>query len=342
MPGSNNKWISIRILIVRTSILVFAFFLTEPCFADATAAWKKILQKCAKSDLIGKQQLFFGFSNAAGPGSIWSLADDGSLRINWELSDLLPEKKLQDAVVLQGKSVHCSGTSTSDWNLSLGLPFSVADTVSAEVSGVLGLASHASVTITGYAIDSVKFGPFMREINDPAKHHNELRVGDLIAANSLKVTGFKAAFSFKRNLSADVQAKFKHKSLTVGAPTSGTEAAHASSDTPDSGAKTGATPNSAPQATKDNDSCDTAPTGDAPAPDSSSNHAGMTGGATLHAGVVSGNQIVVCSQESPYILAAYSRVKPNGELGVGQGAQFTLADVTLPENARPVPYKPAK
>src|SRR5712691_5637897 len=83
-----------RSALARSAFLLIAWLSADGlCLAeDASSAWRKVLQKCAKSDVIGKQSLFFGLSNGIGPGSVWRFADDKSIRLLFELSDAIPSE----------------------------------------------------------------------------------------------------------------------------------------------------------------------------------------------------------------------------------------------------------
>ncbi len=74
---------------------------------DSRQAWIDILNSCAKSQLIGKDVLYFGASNEIGPGSIWRQNSDGSIRLRYELSDLVPDSAQQKALIHPNNSVSC-------------------------------------------------------------------------------------------------------------------------------------------------------------------------------------------------------------------------------------------
>lgn len=337
--------------VMRTLVAALFLLAISPQLfaADATKAWKSLLEQCAKSDLIGRHQLFFGLSNAAGAGSVWSFADDRSLRLQWELSDLIPAKARRDKVVLPGKPVRCNSDRTFDWSLSLGLPFSIGNSIGADIAAVLGMARKVTLSITSYSVDMVKFGPFEADMNDPKIFAVKLKEGDMIAANSVKVEGFRAVYLFKNALSSEIQAKFKNRTLTIGS--SGTrinsttgevpsQVIHASNST--SGSSSSAAPSAVSAGSRSSstaaESCDVPGTGIGAATPQGEGSA-MSGAVTLRVSLVDAHELMLCSQEAPYVIAAYSRVKSNGELGIGPSGQLTLVNATLPKDTRPVPYK---
>src|SRR5258707_8774194 len=110
-------------------VVAMLFFVAGPMFAqDASTAWKKILKNCARTDVIGKQSLFFGVSNRIGPGSVWRRADDGSIRLMFELSDAFPKDSDQAKIVKANNISNCFGSSSSKWDVKLGLPFATGAT----------------------------------------------------------------------------------------------------------------------------------------------------------------------------------------------------------------------
>jgi hypothetical protein len=186
--------------------------------ADATSAWKKVLSKCAKTDLIKNQVLFFGLSNTTGPGSVWRFADDKSIRLLFDLADALPNEADRSQVVQMNNVVPCSGVSTSSWNLKLGLPFATGATpLSLDISAALGRASKVTVSVTGFAVDTLKEVPWeqkLKGLGPSSPYVVRLQApGGILASNAVKVTGLKAEFVFGSKLSADVEAKFKGKTF---------------------------------------------------------------------------------------------------------------------------------
>src|SRR5688572_10308190 len=142
------------------SALLLALCMHSEHAADITTAWKTILKKCAKSNLIGRQQAFLGLSNSVGPGSVWRFADDKSLRLLFELSDAVSDEEERKKIVREGPLVTCTGDSRSDWSVRLGIPFIAGQTpVIGDLAAVLGRASRITVSVTGYSIDVLKETP---------------------------------------------------------------------------------------------------------------------------------------------------------------------------------------
>jgi hypothetical protein len=189
---------------------------------DASDAWRQVLSKCAKTDVIGKQSLFFGISNSVGPGSVWRFADDKSIRLMFELSDAFSASVDQARLVSRSNVANCTGDSSFGWNVKLGLPFSTAAIpISIDISTVLGSADKVTVSVAGFAVDVLKETPWkqaFRLLGPDNPYFQELsQPNRVIAENVVKVTGLKATFVFGTKLSAGIQAMFKGKIFSLGA-----------------------------------------------------------------------------------------------------------------------------
>lgn len=316
--------------------------LSVTAHADAIDVWKKILKKCSDTKLIGRQQLFFGLSNSVGPGSVWRLADDRSLRMRFELSDAIPNQADRDKLISKGPILQCSGDSTTNWSVGLGLPFSTGATpITAEIGAILGRAKKVSVSVSSYSIDQLKEVPWKAEFDKLAPNNAysaDLKSQNrLLAANSVKVGGLRATFTFATKLGADVQARFKGQDFILGTPTpapsTGTSTAVAIATTPaTTSTNTPSTPAvPAVEATTQPGACNKAMGTSAAATTVASTVPQSTSGAArLHVEVVTDNTIVVCADGPSYLLAAYTKLLNGAPTGVGPG-QPQLIDAKLPK-----------
>jgi hypothetical protein len=335
-----------RILILVVALLGVGKIVAQ----DANTAWKKVLKNCAKSDLIGKRSLFFGVSNTIGPGSVWRRADDNSIRLMFELSDAFPAAADQAKIVKTNDTVGCYGNSSSKWDIKLGLPFSTGATaLTLNIGALLGQAKSVTVSVTGFAIDDLVETNWKQAMaglgTDNVYYKETQQTGRLVAENAVKVTGLKAVFNYKTDISADVQAQFKGKAFTLGnssstpgnASKSETGAA-AGNSTPTSTAPsgtsgTGGGSNSAASSCSPsaaNTSTDTTGAG--------SNTAGTgspgTGSATLHVDFTSNRQIIICADGPFYLMAAYSQLLNGTPLGIAPTAStITLTPTDVPAKA---------
>jgi hypothetical protein len=325
----------------------------SPLFSqDASTAWRNILRKCAKSDLIGTQSLFFGVSNTIGPGSVWRIANDKSIRLMFELSDAFPNDSDQAKLVKVNNVASCLGSSSSSWNIKLGLPFSTGVTpLSLNIGALLGQAKKVTVSVSGFAVDDIKetnWKQAFRELDPNNAYAKEvLQPNRLLAENVVKVTGFRAVFDYKNDLDAEAQATFKGKSFTLGnssAPSAGPGAPGATSTANPSG---GAPSELGGNATTPSANASAGPCSAASGAASGANPGGTgagststggggpgTGSATLRVDFTSSRQIVICADGPFYLIAAYSNLQKGEPVGmVPTAPNLVLTPATLPKNA---------
>lgn len=324
-------------IVLATSIFLV---LSAPVFGqDASTAWRDILRRCARTDLIGRQSLFFGVSNLIGPGSIWRRADDNSIRLVSVLSDAVPKEADQAVIVKSNNVASCTGNSTSRWNIRLGLPFSTGATpLSLNIGAILGGAHDVSVSVKGYAVDALDESQWKKAFSalgpDNGFYKDALGPNRLLAENSVKVTGFIAVFNFKHDLSADVQAQFKGKTFTLGNSSSGGSGAGNAANT-----STPSTPSSATSSGggNSNTGCSSSSSSSAGGQASNSGTSNSNGSpsannaATLHIDFSGSRQITICVDGPFYLISAYSNLVNANPIGiVPTEASFVLSDATLP------------
>jgi len=184
---------------------------------DSRAAWVAILRKCAKSQLIGKDVLYFGASNEIGPGSIWRQNSDGSIRLRYELSDIVPDSAKRMELIHPNNAVSCGGDSTSTWEVQLGLPFDgTVAPVSADVSADLKRADGVTVSVTSYAVDELKEGPYETMIRADDALQDEFTAPDrVIVENAVRIEGFSASFKFSKSIAEQLKGKYTGKVVAL-------------------------------------------------------------------------------------------------------------------------------
>jgi hypothetical protein len=315
--------------------------LTHPAGAeDATSVWRRILKNCARTDVIGKDTLFFGVSNTIGPGSVWRFAQDGSLRLMFELSDAFPDEVDRVKLITVNNTGSCLGSSSSGWNLKLGLPFATpATAVSGDVGAMLSRARKVTVSITGFAVDVLKgtnWRTAFMNLGDTNPYVVELlQQNRLVAENVVKVTGLKAVFEFGTALGADVQASFKGRTITVGGDTSGAPSGSTTNSAPSAAGPTSPPAPAAPAASSVVD-CGARPTA-VPANNSGASAPPPSKQAFVRADLTSANQITVCADGPFYMLAAYSRLVGGkaGALSTATAGDLKLEPARVPNGAIP-------
>ena len=184
----------------------------------AREAWVSVLGKCADTEVIGHDFIFFGLSNEIGPGSVWRKAEDGSFRLRFELSDIEPDAAKRQGLIRTGNTAVCQGGNLSNWSLNAGLPFEGKLTpVSGTFSSELRKAQSVAVGVDVWSIDVLKEVPYEQLLTSLKKpYDSELTKTDrLVIENAVKLSGFKAAFNFSKQIATDLKTKYSDESMSV-------------------------------------------------------------------------------------------------------------------------------
>jgi hypothetical protein len=106
-----------------SAVVVFSFLMLRTCDKGAArGGWEAVVRSCAESDIFQKDVKFFGPSNVLGPGSVWRLQE--SLSPSFTLANVSNEPA---GLVQPGNEIKpCQGKGVSSWDISLGLPLTVA------------------------------------------------------------------------------------------------------------------------------------------------------------------------------------------------------------------------
>ena len=210
------------------ALLILLCCSTPLAFAadSQTSAWKKIILQCAGNEQIAKQQIhYMGASNQIGPGSIWQRNADNGLDFYYPFATILPSASTRDGIIEKGEDVGCTGSNKSGWNLKLGLPFASAVVpISGDLQVQLSHAKNITISIDGYAIDTIALGNWSDAIAalPPDSHHVRALDGRYLAKSGIRVRGMKTTFQFDHDLSVDVQAKFQNADIVLGSGTGAT------------------------------------------------------------------------------------------------------------------------
>ena len=141
MNNAKFKWVIVGAVIVIVGAAVWIWY-QKGKVDNVRQAWYAVLGKCASTDTIGKQAIFFGASNAIGPGSVWRQAEDGSFRLRFELSDAEPDPIKRSQMITSNNVATCQGGEETLWEFSSGLPFDGKITpVAADISADLKRAT---------------------------------------------------------------------------------------------------------------------------------------------------------------------------------------------------------
>jgi hypothetical protein len=189
---------------------------------DARDAWKKILSKCASTDKIGSDAIFFGASNTIGPGSVWRKKDDGSYVVMFELSDIFPQQGDRDKILHPNNVATCQGTNSSSWEVKGQLPFEGGSTpVSGDLSVDLKKASKTTVTVNGWSTVDLKETPWKAAVNglpdDNAFKKDVFADNRYLAETAVFVSGLTASFEFSTDLATTLNVKYPNgKTIKIG------------------------------------------------------------------------------------------------------------------------------
>ena len=210
------------------ALLILLCCSTPLAFAadSQTSAWKKIILQCAGNEQIAKQQIhYMGASNQIGPGSIWQRNAENGLDFYYPFATIIPSASTRDGILEKGEDVGCSGSNKSGWNIKLGLPFASAVVpVSGNLQVQLSHAKNITISIDGYAIDTIALGNWSDAIAALPQDSHPVRAldGRYLAKSGIRVKGMKTTFQFDHDLSVDVQAKFQNADIVLGSGTGAT------------------------------------------------------------------------------------------------------------------------
>ncbi len=192
--------------------LTIVFFITG-CRHDMEEAWSDVAKNCAFSELNSDKALFFGPSNALGPGSVWRKMDSqdgGGYRVRWD-STSIPDST---SWIKAGREFDCEGKTVTKFSGSASAAFTTDLTpFSADVKSELGKAKNVDVKISMMRWDTILEGPFEQKIMSlPDTSPIKLDInkdGRLVMYRALLVRGFKAKLSFDTATAAALNAKLK-------------------------------------------------------------------------------------------------------------------------------------
>jgi hypothetical protein len=163
--------------------------------------------------------LYLGPSNVYGPGSAWRITDGPDLEPRWDLAAAVPDDKLRDRLIVQGREADCSTSSSSSWSITPDLLLSAGTVpLSGELKADLSGADTVNVRITTWRIDrlnELEYEHWMEkdsgEYAADVRNHANRR---LIMKSAVHVEGFSADFEYKSNLSERISAKYKLRVTT--------------------------------------------------------------------------------------------------------------------------------
>lgn len=182
---------------------------------DVKAAWNDVIKRCATSTLNGPNILFFGPTNAVGPGSVWRRDNEGVYRLRYDLSQM-PDPKTFTAPYSEAQ---CDGTYSS--KVTFGLEGNLdAVPVSAEAKADFARARTVSAKAESVAWVPIAEGPYenyVRALPANSGLRTEIESGNrLIMTRAFKVSGFTTSLTFSDQVAAELRAKYPSGPLPAG------------------------------------------------------------------------------------------------------------------------------
>src|SRR5262245_14127599 len=123
---------------------------------DSRVAWKKIVKKCADSDLLGDSVLYFGVSNTLGPGTVFKPVQ-GGYQPRWQFKRYVDNP---DDLIVPGAPISCEGTSATKFKFGTAASASATLGVQGDLAATVGSAKKVKVSATGVEWKSLEDGPW--------------------------------------------------------------------------------------------------------------------------------------------------------------------------------------
>lgn len=209
---------------------------SAPMFGDsAQDAWKRILSKCANAAPLGRNLVYFGPSNDVGPGSVWRIANDHSLRLVWELSDAVPDVSVRDSLLRLNPPATCSGQQPTKWSLSVGFPF-LSRLAAGNLSADLSKAKKISVSVDEWRFVELKEGPYKRLLESADFKNRDYKTDlaghdNIFIETAVQVTGLTTTLEFSSGDSVGLKAKYSTGTVSTGDGGASLQAAWSSDNT---------------------------------------------------------------------------------------------------------------
>lgn len=193
-------------------VLLFCISLAGSCKPKGTARefWTLVLKPCVESDLVGSKELYFGPSNAIGPGSIWRRDDNGGgYGLRFRPSDVGGNGWLQP-----GHEINCAGNASKAVDISPSLVFAVAgQPVSADIDSdfkdTVSVKGSARSARRDTVVEGVYQGWVIGGGVAPAVKSDYELGSRLFMWEAVFVKGFSAHIEFSSDKSVAFKAKYE-------------------------------------------------------------------------------------------------------------------------------------
>lgn len=172
---------------------------------DAKQVWDQGLKKCAASDLLGPNILYFGPSNALGPGTVFQKFADGGLQPSHLLSQYGTTSLYAPAQTFQ-----CSAVASSSFKLNANATLPSVIPVNGTVAGSISTATNITVNAQSLEWDQLVTGPYKALVlgfpdSNPVKS-DLLNEHQLVLSRALRVSGMSAVVEFTHDNGVNAKA----------------------------------------------------------------------------------------------------------------------------------------
>jgi len=191
-------------LLVTLATLVTGVGCSTPS-PSASTEWARTLDSCVASSVMSKVT-YMGPSNPVGPGSIWRIDHDGSLRLRWTPADF----ELDDDVVQPGQPFPCSSMTSRTLRISASqLLESELFASDPRLTTAIDSARRAETSINSFRVDLLKEGRYeqaLRNLPAVSPVAREFgQAGRIVMTSAVLVDGFEMRLFFESATAADVQ-----------------------------------------------------------------------------------------------------------------------------------------
>jgi hypothetical protein len=197
---------------VRTLAILLSLSSLVRAESSQEKFWKKTIENCNPTALANNKDWYFGSTNAIGPGSVWGVAGGtpnsiGSAK-HYFGSDTAVAAELNPST----SPATCDAASAPSWDVSVGIPLTIASVGNAEVDASIQNAKTIQVAIDKTWVESMGTASFedaLYKIDHNSAFYTEAVSGKAyMLSSAVVVQGIKITFTLKNSLSVAAQAQF--------------------------------------------------------------------------------------------------------------------------------------
>jgi hypothetical protein len=181
------------------------------CKLTGRQAWEKVIIPCAGTDAApAKNMVYFGPSNAIGPGSVWRESEAGGYNLRGTASEIT-NTTVEQLVVL-GQEFTCGGSETTTLRVDPSVFVTAIGTIDSELNAELKNVSQLEASMKGVATDNLReatFENFIMTLPESNTLRRDLLRNDrLVMTKAIRVRGLQAKINLSESSSARLKSKF--------------------------------------------------------------------------------------------------------------------------------------